>query len=103
MKPRPEAREIEIIVAKKLSAVEPGDTVLRWLGGCSSPMPLSVKSVTANRIVCAGGWEFDRATGAEIDETLGWGPGGMTGSYIEPQDEVEVERVSTNRGAKRIA
>jgi hypothetical protein len=103
MKPRPEAKEIEIIVAKKLSEVEMGETVLGWLGGCNSPMPLIVANVTANRIVCAGGWQFDRATGAEIDETLGWGPGGVTGSYIEPQDEVEVERVSTNRGAKRIA
>jgi hypothetical protein len=37
--------------------------------------------------VCVGGWEFDRETGAEVDEELGWGPGGVTGLYIEPRDE----------------
>ena len=26
-----------------------------------------VKSITANRIVRVGGWEFDRVTGAEVD------------------------------------
>ena len=30
--------------------------------------------LTADRIIC-GGWEFDRQTGAEIDEDLGWGLG----------------------------
>ena len=75
------------MMAKKLSELKPGDKVYRWLPGCSAPMPMTVKSITANRIVCVGGWEFDRATGAEVDEELGWGPGGITGSYIEPNDE----------------
>ena len=30
-------------------------------------MPSIVKSITANRIVRVGGWEFDRVTGAEVD------------------------------------
>ena len=88
MHPR-EIKEIRIVVAKKLSELEPGDKLHRWLAGCSTPMPLTVKIITVNRIVCFGGWEFDRATGAEVDEELGWGPGGVTGSYIEPKDEVD--------------
>ena len=86
---RPEAKGFKIVVAKTLSELEPGDTVLRWLGGCNSPMTLMVESITPNRIVCVGGWEFDRETGAEVDEDLGWGPGGITGSYIEPKDEAD--------------
>ena len=35
-------------------------------------MRLKVTQLTAYRIIC-GGWEFDRQTGAEIDEDLGWG------------------------------
>ena len=75
-------------MAKKLSELEPGDTVLRWLGGCSAPMALVVKSITDNRIICAGGWEFDRFTGMEVDEKLGWGPA-ISGSWIATQDERE--------------
>jgi hypothetical protein len=74
-----------MIMAKQLSEVESGDTVFRWLGECSTPMLLLVKSITEKRIICAGGWEFDRATGMEVDEDLGWGPGGVTGSWIEAQ------------------
>jgi hypothetical protein len=73
-------------MAKKLSEVERGDTVLRWLGGCNTPMPLVVKSITENRIICVGGWEFDRTTGMEVDEDLGWGPA-VSGSWIETQNE----------------
>ena len=47
------------------------------------PMLLKVSKATRDRIVC-GAWEFDRATGAEIDEDLGWGPGG-TGSWNPPR------------------
>jgi hypothetical protein len=81
-----EAKEIEIVMAKKLSELKPGDNVHRWLAGCNASMSLTVKSITANRIVCFGGWEFCRVTGAEIDEQLGWGPDGVTGSYIQPGD-----------------
>jgi hypothetical protein len=43
-------------------------------------MKLRITAITTERIIC-GSWEFDRKTGAEIDEDLGWGPQG-TGSYI---------------------
>jgi hypothetical protein len=56
------------------------DTVFRWFPGISVPMELKVTVVTSNRILC-GDWEFDRQTGAEIDEFLGWGPAG-SGTYI---------------------
>ena len=36
-------------------------------------MRLKVTQLTADRIIC-GAWEFDRQTGAEIDEDLGSGP-----------------------------
>lgn len=61
-----------------------GDTVTRMLAG-TTPMELKVTEITENRIVC-GAWEFDRATGAEIDEDFGWGPPPkftMTGSFIK--------------------
>jgi hypothetical protein len=66
-----------------MEEIKVGQTVTRWLAG-TIPMELRVTSVTDDRIVC-GGWEFDRATGAEIDEDLGWGPPpkfAMTGSFI---------------------
>jgi hypothetical protein len=63
-----------------LDGLRPGDPVHRWLGPV--PMLLEVTRVTSDRIIC-GAWEFDRKTGAEIDEELGWGPDG-TGSWIRP-------------------
>ena len=60
-------------MSKRLSELVVGDYVLRWLGGLPQPMRLPVKQVRADRIVCLGGWEFDRKTGAEINEDLGWG------------------------------
>jgi len=76
-------------MAKKLSEIKTGDLVLRWLVGCRTPMRLPVAEVTADRIICVGGWEFDRSTGDEIDADLGWLPGGVTGSRIEPEPEGE--------------
>jgi hypothetical protein len=59
-----------------------GQPVVRMLAGVV-PMPLKVTAVTDKRIIC-GAWEFDRATGAEIDEELGWGPPPLaTGSFIK--------------------
>ncbi len=66
---------------KPLSNVVPGDTVFRWLSGISEPMRLRVTAVTEERIIC-GPWEFDRATGAEIDDFIGWGSAMVTGSFI---------------------
>jgi hypothetical protein len=67
------------LCSAELLAIKPGDTVTRWLAGII-PMQLIVSSVTDQRIIC-GPWEFDRMTGEEIDDDLGWG-NGITGSYI---------------------
>ena len=53
-------------------------------------MRLKVTQLTADRIIC-GGWEFDRQSGAEIDEDLGWGSGGVTGSFLEPESGTDPE------------
>ncbi len=65
-----------------------GDTVTRTLAGIK--MPLKITAFTDTLIICGGdekehtGWWFDKATGAEIDEELGWGaPPMATGSYLE--------------------
>ena len=49
-----------------------GDKVTRMLAGCL-PMELKITELTDDLVVC-GPWQFDRATGAEIDEDLDWGP-----------------------------
>jgi hypothetical protein len=69
------------LMSKPLSSVVVGDTVIRWFSGLGEPMRLRVTAVTEDRIIC-GPWEFDRATGAEIDDLLGWGPATATGSII---------------------
>lgn len=67
--------------------VKVGDTVTRLLGG-QLPMKLKVDKVEGDLIYCyASGpedaWTFDRATGAEVDLDLRWGPQfGITGSYL---------------------
>jgi hypothetical protein len=43
-------------------------------------MELEVTALTSERIICSD-WQFDRQTGAEIDEGLGWGPT-RSGTYI---------------------
>lgn len=61
-----------------------GQYVTRLLAG-SIPMTLRVTGITDDRILC-GEYEFDRKTGAEIGDFLGWGPPPkMTGSYITVQ------------------
>jgi hypothetical protein len=77
-------------MSKKLAEIAVGDFVLRWFVGIPKPMRLQVTQLTADRIIC-GGWEFDRRTGAEIDEDLGWGPGGVTGSFLEPESGTDPE------------
>jgi hypothetical protein len=67
--------------------IEAGDKVVRWLAG-QIPMPLKVTRVTDTVVEC-GPWTFDRTTGAEIDDDLGWGPPPrMTGSFIVAAEEV---------------
>jgi hypothetical protein len=46
-----------------------GDVVARMLAG-TLPMKLQVSDITDQIITCSA-WQFDRATGAEIDEELG--------------------------------
>jgi hypothetical protein len=61
--------------------IKVGDTVTRMLAG-TIPCQLTVTEITDDRIIC-GGWEFDKRTGAEIDDDLGWGPPPkITGSFI---------------------
>ena len=74
-----------------------GDVVTRMLGG-SIPMKLSVSGIT-DRIITCSDWQFDRVTGAEIDEDLGWGaPPLMTGSYLDPsKTEYMSLRVASRR------
>ena len=58
-----------------------GDVVVRMLAG-TLPMKLQVSDITDQLIICSA-WQFDKVTGAEIDEELGWGPPPlMTGSYM---------------------
>jgi hypothetical protein len=64
--------------------VRPGDRVTRLLGG--APMELVVSAVDEEFIRCGPpdtGWKFDRDTGMEVDEVIGWGPQfGVSGSYL---------------------
>ncbi len=60
-----------------------GDVVTRMLGD-TIPMKLPVSAIT-DRIITCSAWQFDRGTGAEIDEALSWGPPPlMAGSYLDP-------------------
>jgi hypothetical protein len=59
--------------------------VTRYLAGALK-LSLTVTEVTQDKIIC-GDWEFDRATGAEIDDALDWGPPPKgTGSYIVTEE-----------------
>jgi hypothetical protein len=67
-----------------LAEVSVGDTVTRLLGG-EIPHGLKVSEVTDTLIVC-GPWTFDKATGAEVDEDLDWGPlPKHTGSFLKQE------------------
>lgn len=67
--------------------VKVGDTVTRLLAG-KIPMRLRVTEVTDVKIIAGIGWEFDRKTGAEIDDDLNWGPPPkVTGSFLVEQDD----------------
>ena len=71
-----------------------GDKVTRSLAGVVD-MSMIVKEVTPELLVCdvdqepspitdGKYWTFDRLTGAEVDEELGWGPAtGVTGSVLK--------------------
>lgn len=73
-----------------------GDKVTRLLSAV--PMPLVVTQVSDTEIKCGLSldvtdpgslWTFDRETGVEIDEDLGWGPAhGVTGSVLQEQQTI---------------
>ena len=64
------------------SNIKVGMRIERLLAG-RVKMDLDVTGVTEQTIVC-GPWVFDKKSGMEIDEDLGWGPQfGRTGSYIK--------------------
>ena len=72
---------------KDFYAVQAGFRVHRLMAG-SIPMTLTVTEVTERLIVCGGGWTFDRRTGIEIDEELGWGLDyGISGSQLVGWEE----------------
>ena len=72
---------------KDFYAVQAGFRVHRLMAG-SIPMTLTVTEVTEQLIVCGGGWTFDRRTGIEVDEDLGWGLDyGITGSQLVGWEE----------------
>lgn len=82
-------------------SVSIGDIVVRMLAG--APMPLTVTAADDERIYCggSGGWTFDRATGVEVDDELGWGPAyGITGSFLLPPGEVDGD-LRNARGTQR--
>lgn len=64
-----------------------GDKVKRQFGPTPGPnMVLQVTDVDDELIYCGAkgtGWSFDRATGAEVDHGLRWGPMyGVTGTFL---------------------
>lgn len=65
--------------------IRPGEVVCRLLVG-RIPILMTVARVDEERIYCDEDgmtWSFDRLTGAEIDDGIGWGPRyGTTGSYL---------------------
>lgn len=60
--------------------VKIGDVVTRLLCG-TIPMKLKVTNVDDKLIHC-GHWTFDRVTGGEVDEDLGW-TAHQTGSVLQ--------------------
>lgn len=69
-----------------LNNIKIGDKVIRFIGNSIVGGQIRdikvVTAVTEDRIIC-GDWEFDKETGAEIDDMLNWGPPPkVTGSYI---------------------
>lgn len=60
--------------------VKEGDTVTRMICG-TMPMKLKVTKVDDKLIHC-GAWTFDRVTGGEVDEDLGW-TAYQTGSVLK--------------------
>lgn len=79
--PAVEVTTTTTILIDWLKSLKVGDPVVRMLAG-TVPMELTVKEITDNKIIC-GMWEFDKKTGVEIDEDMGWGPDTHSGSYLQ--------------------
>jgi hypothetical protein len=71
--------------------IKVGDPVVRQIGRSEvgqqpHQVELVVSEVDDELIYCGPrgeGWSFDRATGAEVDHDLGWGPQhGITGTFL---------------------
>ncbi len=58
-----------------------GDSIIRYITSEKIPMELKITEITEDKIICDD-WKFDRKTGAEIDEELGWNEY-FSGSYME--------------------
>jgi hypothetical protein len=94
-----------------------GSSVTRLLAG-TIPMPMRVLRVDTRLIYCTPRemtlkaavrreliWTFDRVTGAEIDDGLGWGPAyGITGSFLVPNNDPRAFREAEDywRGGQSI-
>lgn len=88
-----------------ITQLRPGDTAIRLLAG-QIPMWMRVLRVAADVLHCAPAqmtarvairqnliWTFDRATGVEIDDSLGWGPAyGISGSFLVANDDPRARR-----------
>jgi len=94
------------MLQRDFSYVKVGDVVLRMLSG-AVPMKLIVSEVTDTLILCGPkdvGWAFERRSGAEVDEELGWGvrdKNGVlspTGSFLVPYEhKEETEETTKNK------
>lgn len=74
--------EDQRVEAQDFSDLKEGDEVTRLLAGVV-PMTMVVESVDDTLIHMKGGWTFDRKTGFEEDEELGFGVKfGYTGSFL---------------------
>jgi len=85
---------------KQIRDVQVGDIVYRYLAGRIC-MPMRVTKVDAEVIYATPSnpplidaeWEFDRKTGAEIDEHFQWGPPPKrTGSFITTKPRTGVKK-----------
>lgn len=71
------------------SHLRPDDLVYRQMGANGPKMLMRVREISDTIITCdtaegfRGGWTFDRKTGVEEDEDLGWGvKHGVTGTFL---------------------
>jgi len=88
-----------------MTQLKPGDRITRLLAG-EIPVRMRVLRVAGDLVYCTLPsitgkvaarrsliWAFDRTTGAEIDDSLGWGPAyGVTGSFLVPDYDPRARR-----------